>query len=436
MCILALTAVILSAYSLATAPPASSQPTLETLTVTLPGEDMRTDAEGRPIIISGMVNYLNLTFDEGFDQITIFLEKDAPSPGENHTWRYQFSYNRSEDNSFKDEIYGLYLETERCNATETSVSFAMGVHAEAQIGAWMLNVTADGFPVQSKEINVIRASVGISTTAPTLYYVLQPFNATTVKTRNTFFRIANTGNIPAEMNVNFDVYGELFSVSNVTGKLSVGEERRCDVTLHAPDMVPQRTQFKGRAKLTGSDFITNSMVNFIPSLSADIDIVIEVRRSEYNILDLERATLQYQRLLSMRYGETLTTDIYISGSGSVFLDINHPNFREPTVTVDGSKYDGSLENIPLELESDEEVHIIITTTPTKSDTFAYVNYTLDTGYNSGTASTKVLVKADPNIQINDNTGVTGGWLAAIIISLVIIMGVAIIVYQIIQGGKK
>ena len=276
------------------------QPSVTSYHLSMPGEAMVTNAQGDPVLICGVIYYFNLTLSETVDNLSLNMTFTGNTSAQDHTVKYRFTYDST--GGFADPLYSKYIKLDLSTADDSFISFAIGTHGAAKKGNWDVEIISDGFVLDTYQWEFRQGNVGMSISSPTTLFVVAPMTPQTLSNDYSFFDVANTGNVPSQLTVTLDMFQSEMDITNTSSVFHVGDSRKCEVSFNAPSLLPQKQVFKGNVKARCPIFISGDMVNFIPEISLDFDVIVEVRRSNYSILDLGNAAIQYQRLLSLRYG--------------------------------------------------------------------------------------------------------------------------------------
>lgn len=312
-----------------------------TVEVNMLGEEPRT-LYNSPVMVAGVWHIVGITIENhNFQNINLkfYSGSSIPSSGnqdESNYYEWRYNSNTQQWTDLKQHEGYTYINATNSEKTDNTYSFCIGIKDTFPdiIGYnenWTLDVYTDGDEVYSQNIVIEKPSVGLSKSHDDLItFRVDPFTETDIAkddpSVDEYFIIGNQGNIPLVINVNYGTYSDLIDVANSGERLSPSEKFNHYLTLHTESWPAGILSSTGIAfgEIPEELLITTSSLSFEPSISIDAaDVEIRVGYSNYIIQQVPGTSIvfQYEESLEMYEGQIRDIKVYISGDGTVNLDI-------------------------------------------------------------------------------------------------------------------
>jgi len=427
--------VLISVLAISLFPaPLHSAPLVSDLTISIPGEKEIFN-DDMPVIVRGLIHNISFFVSPLSGNITLRMYYSSSTTQDEESF-YQWSYN-TVAGVWSDDLYGRFIDIDNCSATVDSLSFHVGLATSSSLGAWTLVVIDDGVASLNTTVYVVDYTVGLAVQSVNTVFVISPFT-TENKTAEYHVRVENKGNIPLKLSVLFGEYQTLFSVSNISEPLHVGEKRDLYVTLNAIPWSPRVvSNITGIIHPAVPEYLISSQgVSLTSTADQTFNLAIKVVREGYNLVMLGDTAVEYRDSITADYKSEVPVDLYLSSvnsTGSAELKITSELLDILSITVDN---ESSGTNMSLEVNDERERHVVITARPASPSTTAYLYYDIRdslTG-NRTVLKTEVVVLT----SVPGESGVSGTLLILVgaIIGIFIITIIFITVIHIGKEGRK
>lgn len=415
-------------------PPLHSAPSVSDLTVSIPGEK-EVFKDDMPVIVRGLIHNISFSVSPLSGNITLRMYY-SPSTAQDEQSFYQWSYN-TDEGAWSDDLYGRFIDIDNCSAVAGSLSFHVGIATSSSLGEWTLLVIDDGVTYLNRTVYVEDYTVGLAVQSVNTVFVISPFT-TENKTAQYHVRVENKGNIPLKLSVLFGEYQTLFSVSNISEPLHVGEKRDLYVTLNPIPWSPRVV-----SNITGiihpevpAYLISSQGVSLTTTADQTFNLAIKVVREGYNLVMLGDTAIEYRDSITADYNNQFSVDLYLSSvnsTGSADLKITSELLDIDSVTVD-NKSSGS--NMTLELNDEGERHVVITARPASPSTTAHLYYDI----RDSLTENRTVLKTDVVVLSNvpGESGISGAilFLVGALIGIFIISIILITFIHIRNEGRN
>jgi hypothetical protein len=307
------------------------------------GELPRFHDNGNAIVVGGFLHSIAVSLDAPAVNITIIFHQGSSPPSvANETNFYVWTCFGA---AWSDVRYGQYLNASQCSRIGNEHTFAVGISARAEVGAWTMTTHSDGVAVWSEAIEVEAPQTGFSLSRPDFSLTVQPFAASTVSTysfnnQSYNIRSSNAGNVPLALDFSFEPLSQYLSATNDTGVFHVGEMRYHYITLSAPAWSPRVVEVVGTVTGRPQYLITPSSEAFVTAFTQDFCITVGVHRTGYTLLDMGSLVVQYQKSFPLLdYRQSATLRAYLTGEGDASLLLS-----DDGVSITGAMLDGDVAN--------------------------------------------------------------------------------------------
>jgi hypothetical protein len=394
----------------------------------------------KPLLVSGIWHFVNLTFDQDIDQFTVKLFKGDTAPAErNETNYYAWEYDEAAPQSFADiSGYGSSFLNRNSTRKGNVYSFVIGVadtlpNIVKYCENWTLEVASSNGQLYSGRIVIEKLSTGISMSKPTsISFKVEPFTVMDAQ-GNTFFKIGNKGNIPVFIAMDYAQYQNVIEISDFNKNLSVNEDTTYYITVHSKSWQPQIMELtiQGIGSYPRSFFIdTNATIVLYSSFIIDIPtLVITVGHSNYTINELPGTQITFQHLdqVRMAEGEEKDIDAYVSGSGTVELEVQADGQNVRLIKL----FDNNLEkSSPLSFISSNtsERKITARIRAISEGTTGTITYTLTSDGSTQTYTTRIIIGPPTSIKPTASLNLDIVGRIAVILLVLFVVVYMIIVY--------
>jgi hypothetical protein len=289
----------------------------------------------KPVLVTGIWHYVNITTDENIDELSLrFYKGSSPPTGQkNETNYYEWSYDKNTAFIWSDESgYGIeYIKPELCLNADTRYSFCIGVkdfmpNIVDYYENWTIDITQGGTTIYSEGIVAEKPKTGVSSSKPSsIIFHVDPFTIMDAQGDN-FFKIGNIGNIPLTIDFDSQTYSDI-EINDLNRNFLPDEIITHYVTVHSRSWPPgfKNINIQLLGSYPQSYFVdTNATVTLYTSFIIDVPLlVIYVGHSNYKIDEIQGTgiTFQYIEKLNMYEGEIRDITAYVSGNGAVTAEI-------------------------------------------------------------------------------------------------------------------
>jgi len=338
---------------------------------------------GNSVWIRGIWHFVNITLDDEAGKVSIvFYQGVSPLGSEyrNETNYYEWEY---DDGSWRDVQHSPnYMEVGYCNHDTGFYSFYIGIDQYVEIGNWTLELFADDEQLHLEQIYVDNtvASLGLKTIPVTIR--AEPFTEDYYVSEEKF-TVENDGNVPLKLSVNYGGYEDIFSTLDFNEILKPSETAKYNIQLRS-----KSTWKPGKLTIKAGDANVNGKVLYIippkklvslieSNLLIGLPINVYIGHSGYDLEILaEDIIFQYEKTMDIYYGETKDVFTYLSGNGTVTVNITGENLEILNI------FSGGVEvETPFTVKSTNtsEYPIVVRVRGIRPNTTAYLYYDLETG---------------------------------------------------------
>jgi hypothetical protein len=369
------------------------------------------------------------------DELTFRIYKDdeQDSENKNETNFYEWEYNNNSSIKWRDASgYNIdYIKAEYCIKKGNICSFYIGIkdtlpNVVDYWENWTGDVYSNGNKIHSQGIVIEKLVTGISASEPSsIIFYVEPFTQMNVQ-GNDFFKIGNAGNIPLSIEIDYNRYNNVIELTNFNKNLFPGEINTHYITLHSQSWPPgiKEIKIEGVGSYPNSYFIdTNATVTLYSAFVIDIPLLkIYVGHSNYKINELPNTNITFQHLekIDMYEGETRDIKVYVSGNGTVKLEIVAD---EENIRLLKLKEDNVEKTSPITFLSTNDSERIITARVeaiSEGET-GILDYELTTGGVTKTYTTQILI--GPPISPDNEISISSDliWRIGVIILVLIVV---------------
>lgn len=397
----------------------------------------------KPVIVAGVWHYVNITIDQDIDEFTIKLYEGTtiPTGKKNETNYYEWKYDKNNATVWNDiSGYGVdYIKRDYCVENGDIYSFCVGVKDALPNIAdycenWTMDVYNDENKLHSEGIVLETPTTGPSLSKPSsIIFYVDPFTEMDAQ-GNAFFKVGNAGNIPLYVEIDYKKYDNI-EITNLNKKVLPGEIDTNYVTLHSESWPPgiKEMDVQLNASCPISYFIdTNATITLQNSYVIDVPTLeIHVGHSNYEIIEIENTgmTFQYIKKLDMYEGEIKDIKAYISGDGTVSLDVSADEENVKLLKL----FDGSTEkNSPISFASsiNSERTITVKVEAVSEGKTGIITYRLTTDGITQTYTTQITI--GPPSSHREETSTTS---ISIVQIVVIILVLLVVTYMVLSYFK-
>jgi hypothetical protein len=391
------------------------------------------------VVVAGIWHIFNVTpKSQNIQELHLIFYKGIAIPDEadrDETNYYEWKYDKNSQTSWMDiQKYGgrEYINATGSTKDQNNYNFMVGIKdnlpTEPQFyhENWTLDVYEDGDKSHSENVVVEKPTIGLAKThGDIIIFNVDPFTEMDGR-GNDYFRIANRGNIPLELTVDYGDYNDILSYSVFCNNISPDSNCEFDgIVIHSEPLKPGITDFTGT--VTGevllSYIITTTPYSFATSVGvAAPTFKIVSSHANYELESLtDNISFQYKKNLEMNEGDIENVDVYISGNGQLTLDLQYED-----ISV-------------LEVFSDDVVTstpITITTTNTSEHTVtvkiqairetsaAYLRYNLEIGVEQKNYTTQITV--GPPASSSEGISLDNTQIIVIVVIIFLVLGYVIL----------
>lgn len=399
-----------------------------------------------PVLVAGVWHDVNITMNQVVDEVSIRLYRgiNLPSGTRNETNYYEWSCQNNAAVNWEDlSGYGIrYIKQDHCLYKDTVYVFCIGIkdmlpNVIDYFENWTLEVSCEGSLIHTERVVVEKPKTGISLAKPSsILFRVEPFTITDAQGDN-FFKIGNKGNIPLRVSFDEEKYPEV-SVIDIDKIFFPNETKTHYVVVHSKSWPPgfKRTDIQITGLYDQSYFIdTNATVTLQTSFIIDMpQLVVYVGHSDYEIVEIQGTGIvfQYIEKLTMSEGEIRDITAYVSGDGTVALEIWADEQNLSALKV----YDGTTEaRSPLSFISTNtsERTIVVTVKALSERTMGILTYRITSNGVTKTYTTQITIgpPATPDQQEVSPTSIM-----QIVIVIIVLLVVIYMIVSYVRNRKR
>lgn len=400
------------------------------LEIKMPGE-MPAYSGGSPVIVRGLIHNISFALSQVSGNITLKMHYGTSnSSSYSDKTAYQWSFNSTSD-VWSDDLYGRYIKTGDCSVAGNVVSFHAGISTSAYTGVWSLSIYINGDKIYNTTVSVTDYTVGLAVQSVNTVFTVSPFSSES-KTAEYHVRVENKGNIPLKIYVLFGDYQRLFTVTNTSEILHVGEKRDLYITLNSIPWSPRVVNITGVVHPAVPEYlVSEDTVTLSTVADQTFNLRIDVVRQGYNLVRIGNTMVQYRDDITANYGDTVAVDMYLSSvnsTGTAELSISADLLNISSVMVDDK---ASGRDFTVQLTNDTERHVRVLVMPEKPSSTAYLNYDIR---DSETAERDVLT-TEIVVGVSISPEGSDGMILLILISIAALFIISIIFITFIHFRK-
>lgn len=273
----------------------------------------------------------------------ILYKGDSVPHTKNASNYYKWTYKEKNSNLWESQIdYDnyTYIETSKCNKNKEKYSFYVGVRDTLpkpifSREQWKIEIHSNNKIVYDDVFWLEKATRGLAHShGDIIHFYVDPFTEMDTMGRD-YFILKNTGNIPLSLDAEYPNFVDFIEFKTFTKNIPPGKSIDYELQLHSGSWQPQRIERKGTvsAKVLDKYIIddVNSLVYLKTAFTLDLPILkVYVGHSGYELIEdiLDTGlSFQYKKNIKMYEGEKRDLNAYISGDGSINLDIWTPDTK-------------------------------------------------------------------------------------------------------------
>lgn len=395
---------------------------------------------GRKVFVTGVWNWINISFDKNISKVNITLYKgDNPPLTKNeenfYAWSYDGNWRAITTYNGND-----YIDEEKCKKIGNEICFRVSTEniVEDDFENWTLSVEYDNdkttIPViLEKPLRSLAVTGGITVN-------VEPFQTVTAYGDH-YFTTINRGNLPMIINVSYNRLNDRITTSNTDVILCPGDSLRHSIEIKTQAWRPGIITIGGTVRGVVPDYIIPTFVTSQPTiqlntafmLSPGSLIAIIVGHSNYELEEIEEGniTFQYRNEIEIYRDEEKNVTSFLCGEGNVTLSIEVKNISILGVWLDGDKI-SNYENITIQLNPLQENRIDVKIKALPDVDIGKIIYKLTTKNKEYSYKTVVKIKELEKNQVTEERGDT---LPKILVGIGIIFAMSYITITYIRGRK-
>jgi hypothetical protein len=319
-------------------------------------------------MVAGVWHYINVSLEkEDFKVLTIKLYNQNNF----YEWWFDGSWNSK-------ELEGReYIKKELCYTKDNLYSFCVGIKDTLPsllyyYQNWTLELYLDDLLFHSQSIVVEKPTPALAKShADVIQFNVDPFTPMNAS-GNDFFIIENTGNIPLQISLDYGSYSGIIDFMDKV--LSPYTSSTYYLTLHSESWKPGTIEVSGYVNglVPRSIIVPSSNYTFETSIKLNApELRIHVGHKDYEMFSKNDVTFQYLKNLEMREDEIKDVTAYLSGKGTVALDLRSENITILKVFCGNTEVAGLPLVINLKEEYESEVKIRIKALKENSPSFLF-----------------------------------------------------------------
>ena len=395
---------------------------------------------GRKVFVTGVWNWINISFDKNISKVNITLYKGEHPPltkneEDFYAWSYDGNWRAITTYNGND-----YIDEEKCKKIGNEICFRVSTEniVEDDFENWTLSVEYDNdkttIPViLEKPLRSLAVTGGITVN-------VEPFQTVTAYGDH-YFTTINRGNLPMIINVSYNRLNDRITTSNTDVILCPGDSLRHSIEIKTQAWRPGIITIGGTVRGVVPDYIIPTFVTSQPTiqlntafmLSPGSLITIIVGHSNYELEEIEEGniTFQYRNEIEIYRDEEKNVTSFLCGEGNVTLSIEVKNISILGVWLDGDKI-SNYENITIQLNPLQENRIDVKIKALPDVDIGKIIYKLTTKNKEYSYKTVVKIKELEKNQVTEEKGDT---LPKILVGIGIIFAMSYITITYIRGRK-
>jgi len=365
-----------------------------------------------PVIVAGIWHYVNVTVQNlGDHSLYIKFYKGSSVPGsKNESNYYEWKYNADSWTDLEEYDGYSYINEEQSHKIDNTYGFCLGVKDTwpntddyfYYYENWTLKIYKDNSEIYSTDVVLEKPTIGLSEGHDdTLNFQVDPFSAGRALSakddeRDMYFTIGNPGNVPLDIVVDYPGYNDTASVTNSGKKLSVQNTFDHYVTITSESWKPGILTIPGgvTGRIPDGLIIPTAQFTFKNFFQTNAAVLeISVGHSNYEIKPIPGSSIvfQYKKELTMSEDEIRDITVYISGQGTVTLNVVADIVNVEILKVtDASQTEKSL---PLTITStnDTEYAVTVQVHAIRENKVGIITYQLEANGTRQTYETRITI---------------------------------------------
>jgi len=367
-------------------------------------------------IVAGIWHQLNMSLEEDdVSSISIKFYKGEIMPiGErNATNYYEWGYNENSENIWDDLLkYGgrTYIDSDNCLKNGNKFSFIIGIkdifpntplfyHEN-----WTLDIIHQEKNIYSERIVVEKPTLAFAKShGDILNFYIEPFTEM-INQSDDYITIINSGNLPLDVSLDYLEYNDFIEIIENDIRVSPYEGKNFNLNLISevwkPGIAKSTSSSILQGKISSTFIIPTSELSFQSAYQVTAPLLkIYVGHNNYEIIEIENSNIvfQHEKNLEMYEGEIEDIHVYISGEGTVSLDIWSD---EKNITILNIKSENVDKSTPLKIFSteDDEYEVILTVEALRENKIGNLYFELTTENTTKTFITQISILPPLNTQ--------------------------------------
>jgi len=387
------------------------------------------------VVVAGIWHIFNVTPEsQNIQELSLIFYKGTAIPDEldrDETNYYEWKYDKNSQTPWMDiQKYGgrEYINATGSTKNQNNYNFMVGIQdtlpTEPQFyhENWTLDVYEDGDKSHSENVVVEKPTIGLAKThGDIIIFNVDPFTEMDGRGHD-YFRIANRGNIPLELTVDYGAYDDILSYGVYCTKISPDSNCEFDgIVIHLEPLKPGITEFTGTVsgEVLLSYIITTAPYSFVTSVGvAAPTFKIVSAHANYELESLtDNISFQYKKNLEMNEGDIENVDVYISGNGQLTL-----NLRSEDISILEVYSNDVVTSTPITITSTNtsEHTITVRIKAIRETSAAYLHYDLDIGEVQKTYSTQI--KVGPPASSSEGISLDMTQIIVIVVIIFLVLG--------------
>lgn len=294
----------------------------------------------KPKIIAGLWHSLSFSgIEDNYNEIILTMYYGSTLPLEkNMTNYFQWKYTPLVVNSWQQTTtYGnKTINPDKCWKESDLITFCVGIPDSLPSvifynEEWTFELSISNEIIYQDKFYLEKPTKGFAKShGDRLSFSVDPFTEMNAEASD-FLILKNTGNIPLNITLDFNVLDYLLSYTESSNQISAFSQQNYRLELNAPSWKPQRIQQSGSASAYVSEYflldedVSGTAISLKTALIIDVPTInIFVGHKNYQLTTLNSLTgfsFQYQKSISMSEGEIRTINSYLSGEGTAKITI-------------------------------------------------------------------------------------------------------------------
>lgn len=349
----------------------------------------------------------------------IVYEGNSEPIAKNASNYYEWHYKEKNVNHWESQVYYdnyTYIDTSKCEKDKEVYSFYIGIRdtLSKEIFSrekWTIEVYSNNEIVYDNVFWLEKATRGLAHShGDIINFYVDPFVEMDAEGRD-YFTLKNTGNIPLVLTASYPDFVDFIEFKSFTEHLPPGKSEDYELLVHSGSWQPQRIDRQGTvsAKVLDKYIIddVNSMVYLKTAFKLDLPLVkVFVGHNGYELIEdiLDTGlSFQYKKNVKMYEGQILDLNAYISGDGSINLDIwtdDTKNIRILKILKNNEKISSPFDIFST---SDAEQKIVIRVEAIREGKSGDINYDFKTNTGKTRSFKTHITITEPEEKIDESS---------------------------------